>query len=224
MKNRFLISACLALCACTQSVAPSTGILDFNPPEEVLTRLHTERKSAMIMEQYEGNPSVTLLHFSDLHGDAENLARDISEGDWDIYSSVFNSINAQQQPEDEHWMIEEFYRSMVMLICSVAETTIKSLLKNPDERFGSNFLCKAYKKLNEENSLGLKTIGKYWKGRQGFTKKRNDIAHRRRDVDVTKEELYEAINGVHKLLRAIADAFENIRRQALQGGSLLQNG
>ena len=75
MKNRFFISACLAFCACTQSVAPATGILDFNPPQEVLTRLRTERKSAMIMEQYEGNPSVTLLHFSDLHGDAENLTR-----------------------------------------------------------------------------------------------------------------------------------------------------
>ena len=78
MKERLLAliaPAVFALCACCNGGAPANGILDYNPPAEVLARLATERKSAMMMEQHPGVPSVTLLHFSDLHGDAENLAR-----------------------------------------------------------------------------------------------------------------------------------------------------
>lgn len=103
-------------------------------------------------------------------------------------------------------MIIELYRSMVMLIYSFAETTIRDFLPDPKPSFSSNYLCKAYKYLNKQFSLGLKSIGKYWKSHQSFTKKRNDIAHNRKEVDITEVELLEALRGVRILLRAIADA------------------
>ena len=77
--------------------------------------------------------------------------------------------------------------------------------------FKSNYLCCAYKQVREENSFDLKRIGYYWKKHQDFTKTRNDIAHNRREVVITEEFLFQAIDGVHTLLRAIADAFENKR-------------
>ena len=70
-----VLCAGIALLSGCGGGTPSTGILDFNPPEAVMERLRSERKSAMLTEQYEGRPSLTLLQFSDLHGDAENLSR-----------------------------------------------------------------------------------------------------------------------------------------------------
>lgn len=93
MKEKLLATfapAILALVACCNGSSPSNGILDFNPPEEVLERLRTERKSAMVMEQYEGAPSVTLLHFSDLHGDSENLSRIV--GFYDACSDCIDDV------------------------------------------------------------------------------------------------------------------------------------
>ena len=161
-----------------------------------------------------------LIHnrFAEVEKLAYSVAIGESEGDDDVYLTVFNSINGQNKPEQEEWMIQEFYRSSVLLICSFAETTLKGLLKNPEECFKSNYLCCAYKKIREENGFKLKPIGKYWKRRQIFTKTRNDVAHNRREVIVSKEELFEAIDGVHALLRAIADAFEEKRIQMYKIG------
>ena len=146
-------------------------------------------------------------YFEEAKIEADSVARDSSEGDENVYNTIFNNIYGSSRPEDKEWMIDEFYRSMYMLIFSYVETTIKGLLMNPNERFGSDYLCKAYNQLRKENSFRLKKIGQYWKGQQDFRQKRDDIAHNRREVSVSKEELLGAIDGIHALLRAIADAF-----------------
>lgn len=70
--NRGILALTLLLAGCASQ---GTGILDFNRVEDVSARLRAERKPAVVWGQPEGQPSLTLLHFSDLHGDAENLGR-----------------------------------------------------------------------------------------------------------------------------------------------------
>lgn len=70
--NRGILALTLLLAGCASQ---GTGILDFNRVEDVSARLRAERKPAVVWGQPEGQPSLTLLQFSDLHGDAENLAR-----------------------------------------------------------------------------------------------------------------------------------------------------
>ena len=70
-----LVLAGLVLTACGTE-QPAAGILDFNPPARVLERLRTERKPFVeAWSDTPSRPSFTVLQFSDLHGDAENLSR-----------------------------------------------------------------------------------------------------------------------------------------------------
>ena len=52
-----------------------TGILDFHPADEVLPLLEAARSRPVVWGQAPGPSALTLLHFSDLHGDSENLER-----------------------------------------------------------------------------------------------------------------------------------------------------
>ena len=155
-------------------------------------------------------PELIHIRFLEYEKQAQVIARDNSDGDQDVYSTILSNVYGAYRPEDEEWMVLEFYRAMVMLICSFAETTIKRLLKNPGQSFGSNYLCNAYNQVNRESGLGLETIGNYWPEHQDFTQKRNDITHNRKDVIVSQGELLKALSGVHTLLRAVADAFDDI--------------
>lgn len=121
---------------------------------------------------------------------------------------MYHSFLEMYRPDDESWMIDEFYRSMVMSICSFAEGTVRSVLSKPDKTFKRNYLCSAIKELNTRQNLGLKEIDKYWGEWRSFIKKRNEIAHSKCEVSATPQELYEAIDGVHYLLRSIADAID----------------
>ena len=152
-------------------------------------------------------------HFKDLEYKARLQTEVDSDGDYEVYSSFLRSAYEAYHPEDEEWMIMDFYRSIVLLICSYAETTVKSLLAKPDQTFKSNYLCCAFNQIKSESNLDLKGIGYYWPGHQQFVKKRNDIAHRHQDVYVNENELMVALSGAHSLLRAIADALEVKRKE-----------
>ncbi len=58
-----------------QTPPQDTGILSYHPARTVLPRLRTARKPAVRWGEPPARPSLTLLQFSDLHGDAENLGR-----------------------------------------------------------------------------------------------------------------------------------------------------
>lgn len=158
-------------------------------------------------------PNQIKNHFNGLEDSARRLAEENSAGDNEEYSSILSGEYESYHPEDEERMIMDFYRSMVLLICSYAETTIKSLLAKPDQTFKSNYLCCAFKQIKYESDLDLKGIGYYWQGHQQFVRKRNDIAHRHQDVCVNENELMVALSGAHSLLRAIADAIEVKRKE-----------
>ena len=164
-----------------------------------------------------------LIHeqFSVYEKEAEIVAKEASGDDKEMYLSIYNSICNQNRPGDEDLMISEFYRSMVLLISGFAETTIKGLLKDPSMKLKGNYLCTSFNLVNKEHSLGLKSIGKYWKDYNDFINKRSDIAHNNREVEVSKDELFEDLKGVHIILRAIADAFEKKRKPEFRNLSQL---
>ena len=173
-----------------------------------------DERSEVIARIIEEVPRLIHKQFGEYEQEAKTLASDGSDGDKDIYLNIYNSTLGAHNPDDEYWMIEEINRSLVLLIVSFAETTVKHLLKDPNQKFkGGNYLCKAYNQVNKELSLNLKKIGQYWKGRQGFIKVRNDIAHGRSEVPVDKNFLITGLSGVHKLLRTIADAIDMKEQQ-----------
>lgn len=73
MMKKFLLTLAALLPAL--SAGAQTGILDFHPKEEVVPLLEAARSRAVVWGQGAAAPALTLLHFSDLHGDSENLAR-----------------------------------------------------------------------------------------------------------------------------------------------------
>ena len=178
-----------------------------------LLQASIDDRAEVIARLIQSVPEMIHAKFSEYEKYAWTVARDSSDGEEEVFRTIYSNEYDGFRPDDEAWMVIELYRSMVMLICSFAETTIKDLLPEPKPSFGSNYLCCAYNHLNESLSLGLKSIGKYWKGHQDFTQKRNDITHNRRDVVVTEEELIEAVKGAHSLLRAIADAIDKKDRE-----------
>lgn len=178
-----------------------------------LLQASIDERTEVIVRLIQSVPELIHTKFSEYEEYARNVARDSSDGDDDVFRTICWNEYTAFRPDDEEWMVVELYRSMVMLICSFAEATIKDLLSEPKPKNGSNFLCCAYNSLNDSLSLGLKSIGKYWKGHQDFTQKRNDIAHNRRDVSVTEEELLDAVKGAHCLLRAVADAIDKKERE-----------
>jgi len=200
----------LLVCVCasegTKGFAMITGSRN-------LLQASIDERAEVIARLIQSVPELIHAQFTEYEEYARTVARDSSDGDEDVFQTIYSNEYNGFRPDDEEWMIVELYRSMVLLICSFAEGTIKDILPEPKPNFSSNFLCCAYNYLNDSFSLGLKTIGKYWKGHQDFTQKRNDIAHNRRDVEVTKEDLLDAIKGSHDLLRAIADAIDKKERE-----------
>ena len=178
-----------------------------------LLQASIDDRAEVIARIIQSVPEMIHSKFFEYEEYARTVAKDSSDGDEEVFRTIYSNEYNGFRPDDEEWMVLELYRSMIMLICSFAEATIKDLIPEPKPSFGSNYLCCAYNYLNDSLSLGLKSIGKYWKGHQDFTQKRNDITHNRRDVEITEEELLDAVKGTHCLLRAIADAIDKKDRE-----------
>ncbi|MBQ9194818.1 MAG: metallophosphoesterase [Bacteroidales bacterium] len=73
MKNKCILS--LLAWLFPLFAGAQTGILDFHPADEVVPLLEAARSRAVVWGRPESAPALTLLHFSDLHGDGENLSR-----------------------------------------------------------------------------------------------------------------------------------------------------
>ena len=135
-------------------------------------------------------------------------------------NSIYSNIYSSQRQEDEEWMLMEFYRSMVLLVYSFLETTMKSMMKEPSNKrkWNIGFLQYSYTNIKDQYELSdFPEIEFFWPHYSSFLDKRKIITHGfknstdQNDYDeiiVEEEELVNALDGVHRLLRSIADAID----------------
>lgn len=125
-------------------------------------------------------------------------------------SAIKDSLTMAYRIGDETIMLESFYKSMVIMICSYCETTLLSMLpidiqkqyKNKGKKIDSY-----YKAIQEHYDIKLKPIGKLWRGKRSFIKFRNDITHGKEydTTFLTSEYLNSNLKMVKHLLRTTAD-------------------
>lgn len=132
-----------------------------------------------------------------------------------------------QIQEQEQWMKREFYYSMVMLICSYAESIMKKMalyvqVKIPGRKSKNKKIKRIYnsiKNINDDILKSLPTITTQWPNIDEFFDKRNNIAHGLDDdniyettnITVEEHEILTALNGAYKLLRETANAVEKYK-------------
>ena len=152
-------------------------------------------------------PHLIHRYFASLREDAKKTALEISDNgaDKEIYFSALDNELSLRRMEDETEMIEVLYNSLTLGICSYAERGMKSML-NKDKDYKRNYLCCLYSDVKRQYCLNLPSIGTLWRGRKNFYKKRNDVAHGRKTVNTSEDDLLAALTGAHHLLRVTADA------------------
>lgn len=125
---------------------------------------------------------------------------------WPVKSSMEEACRM----EDETEMLESFYKSMVIMICSYCETTLLSMLPidiQKQYKYKGNKIDSYYKAIQEHYNIKLKSIGQLWRGKKGFIKFRNDITHGK-EYDITlltPEYLNYNLKMVKDLLRTNAN-------------------
>lgn len=179
-------------------------------------------------------PDMIRASFAKAEDDAKEIALHSCDFDRVVYFDIYKSLHDQVRPEEEEWMILETYRSYVLLICSYAETTMKSMMKRPFEKrkSGLRFIEDSFNQIKGKYQLvEVPEIVELWPNFGVFFDKRNDIAHGYKDekdyenlkeVIVEKKELAEALEGAYKLLRSCADAIDiKERGEVLKEGNYL---
>lgn len=179
-----------------------------------------DEKAEVIQRLISRTPDLIQNEFDAIEIEAKKIAEEKCNEDPEVCRTIYNRY-ISQRAEDEVWMIMEFYQSMVLLICSFAETTLKSMMKKTQSRRmnGVRYLDDRFAKIRDQYELtSFPEIEFFWPHYSSFLDKRNDIAHGHKDdadqndcekfVVVEKEELVNALEGAHRLLRSIADAID----------------
>lgn len=89
---------------------------------------------------------------------------------WPVKSSMEEACRM----EDETEMLESFYKSMVIMICSYCETTLLSMLPidiQKQYKYKGNKIDSYYKAIQEHYNIKLKSIGQLWRGKYVFRTK-----------------------------------------------------
>ena len=179
-----------------------------------------DEKAEVLRRLIGRTPALIKEEFKSLDAEAKSISENESNGDPDIRDSLYGSIYASQRLEDEEWMLLEFYRSMALLIYSYLETTMKSIMKRPSikRKWSIGFLQYSYTQIKDQYELsGFPEIEFFWPNYSSFLEKRKQITHGNKDYDdlydyeetfVEEDELIKALEGVHRLLRSIADAID----------------
>ena len=178
-----------------------------------------DEKAEVLRRLISSAPALIKEEFKSLDAEAKSISENESNGDPDVFDSIYRSIYASQRLEDEEWMLMEFYRSMALLIYSYLETTMKSMMKMPSKRrWDIGFLQYSFTQIKDQYELsGFPEIDFFWPNYSSFLEKRKQITHGYKDSDnlndyeetlVEEDELIKALEGVHRLLRSIADAID----------------
>ncbi len=178
-----------------------------------------DEKAEVLRRLISSTPALIKEEFKSLDAEAKSISENASNGAPNACDSIYRSIYASQRLEDEEWMLMEFYQSMALLIYSYLETTMKSMMKRPSKRKWSiGFLQYSYTQIKDQYELsGFPEIGFFWPNYSSFLEKRKRITHGYKDSDdrndyeetlLEEDELIKTLEGVHRLLRSIADAID----------------
>lgn len=131
--------------------------------------------------------------------------------------SVKSSMEAACRMEDETEMLESFYKSMVIMICSYCERTLLSMLpsetkvKQKKQESKIDTFFRTLTSVYDLKDIG--TIDSLWTSKKQFTKLRNDIVHST-DYDTSLlNEVYIKSNlkMVRGMLRVFADKIASMK-------------
>lgn len=124
--------------------------------------------------------------------------------------SVKSSMEAACRMEDETEMLESFYMSMVIMICSYCERTLLSMLpsetkvkqKKPESKIDAFF--RTLTNLYALKDIG--TIDSLWACKAQFTKLRNGIVHNKDyDTSLLNEDYIKSnLKMVRDMLKTLA--------------------
>lgn len=145
--------------------------------------------------------------FSELKKEIEGTA--VSLPPEEAYT-IKSSLTEAYRMDDEAEMIESFYKSMVIMVCSYCETTLLSILPTDIQEQYRNKGRKIdiyYKAIQKYYGVKLQPIRKVWKDKCDFVKLRNDITHGKEydNTLLTSEYINSNLKMVKHLLRTTAD-------------------
>lgn len=124
--------------------------------------------------------------------------------------TIKDSLTMAYRISDETIMLESFYKSMVIMICSYCETTLLSMLPieiQKKYKYKGKKIDSYYKGIQECYDIKLISIDKLWKSKEDFVKFRNGIVHGKEyDTKLLTSEYLNSNLGMAKhLLRTTAD-------------------
>lgn len=124
--------------------------------------------------------------------------------------TIKDSLEMAYRMDDKIEMLESFYKSMVIMVCSYCETTLLSMLPTDIQEQCRNKGRKIdiyYKAIQRYYGVRLQPIRKVWKDKCDFVKFRNDITHGKEydNTLLTSEYLNANLKMVTHLLRTTAD-------------------
>lgn len=150
--------------------------------------------------------------FRELEQEIDKTAADLPREE---ACTIKDSLIMAYRIGDETIMLESFYKSMVIMICSYCETTLLSMLPidiQKQYKYKGKKIESYYKAIQEHYGVKLQPIGKVWKGNYDFVKFRNGITHGKEydNTLLTSEYLYTNLKMAKHLLRSTADIIGRI--------------
>ena len=180
-------------------------------------------KTNVLRRLISSTPILIRNEFEAIKTEAQSTAEENGDGDSEVYRTILTSIYYSSRLEEEEWMVAEFYRSMALIICSFAESTLKSMIDSPlrKRNWGQRALDDYFEQIKSKYNLTeFPDVQELWPGYDYFLDKRNDITHGYKDdkgyhdyqiVMIDQGDLLIALDGIHRLLRSIADAIDIVQ-------------
>lgn len=132
--------------------------------------------------------------------------------------SIKSSMEALCRMEDETEMLESFYKSMVIMICSYCERTLLSMLPSKTKEKHNKKESKIDTFFRTLTSVyDLKDIGSIdslWTSKKQFTRLRNNIVHNT-DYDsslLNEDYIKSNLKMVRDMLRVFADKIASMKK------------
>ncbi len=145
--------------------------------------------------------------FCELEEEIDKTAADLPDEE---AGAIKDDLAMAYRMDDKTEMLESFYKSMVIMICSYCEKTLLSMLPTDIQEQYKNKGRKIdiyYKAIQKYYSVKLQPIRKVWKSKCDFVKFRNDITHRKEydNTLLTTEYLNSNLKMAKHLLKTTAD-------------------